>query len=142
LNGSEIQRACEAGLVKIDPFSAERIKVTGYQLSLGHEAVMRGDRLKVTEQSGFILGVGSLAVISSLETVVLPQWLMGRIVAHHGSGHELTVYSTTIDPGFKGNILVGVENKMQYLPLIKPGTPFATLELSLINVPPSSFLAS
>ena len=139
LNGYEIQTACERQLLKIEPFSSSLLTAAGYRLSCGEEAVLDGRLECFTKKRPLVLEPGTHALLSTQEIVSLPLWLLGKLNPHQASTLRHGLFTDapgTVDPGFQGGLIVGVQNRGMDAVRIAPGLPLVKLELCLLNMLP------
>lgn len=141
LNGYEIQRACEDQLLAITPFSPEHVTTSRYQLSCGEEALVNRRLLNFSKERPLKLKRSTSAILTTHEILSLPHWLFGKLeplaatlrlgLAINGVG--------TVDPGFRGRLLITVQNRSARPIEIVPGTPLVTIEFAFLNIPPVSW---
>lgn len=139
LNGHEIQRACEDKLLRIEPFDMASVYISGYRLSCGDEWLMEGQSRRFSGNESFALPPAATAVLSTLEIISLPLWLVGKLVPHQASMLRMGLHTdapSTIEPGFQGRLFVVAENRSARPVSLMPRMPLVTLELFLLNVHP------
>ncbi len=161
---SDIIAALAAGRIRIDPRPDERV-ISGVtvDLRLGHrfrvfsshtiafidlsgsrdqvnqavEKVM-GDEIYISEQETFVLHPGELALGVTLESITLPDdlvgWLDGRSsLARLGLMVHVTAHR--IDPGWSGNIVLEFFNSGKLPLALRPGMAIGAMSFETLSGP-------
>src|SRR6185295_18177841 len=94
----------------IDPFYKASLQGGSYDLHLGDEIVVNGDKFLVSTNTWLIPGKPILA--STFENVVIPYDCAAQIVGKSSIGRRFVqvTYAGWIDPGFRGNITIQLAN--------------------------------
>lgn len=141
LNGYEIQKANEKGLLIISPFSSKQLSIAGYTLSVGDYA-LSDTQLHLDADHPLELGPGKSAHIVTREFVGIPQGVVGRITTPRGSLSRLGLSLASMglfESGFFGSLVLTIVNWGPLTVLIEQGLNIALMEFVLINDPPSDW---
>lgn len=160
----DIVAALDAGRIVIDPRPDDRaVSGVSVDLRLGHrfrvfsshtipfidlsgtreqvnqsvEKVM-GDEIHITEQQTFVLHPGELALGITLESITLPDdlvgWLDGRSsLARLGLMVHVTAHR--IDPGWSGNIVLEFFNSGKLPLALRPGMAIGAMSFETLTGP-------
>jgi hypothetical protein len=82
LNGYEIQRACHADLLRIEPFVDRQLTWSGYILVCGEQALVDGHLVHLSGEDPLLLLPNAWAVVSTREVISMPPWLTGKLTPH------------------------------------------------------------
>ena len=161
---SDIIAALNGGRIGIEPHPEDRvISGVSVDLRLGHrfrvfsshtipfidlsgsreqvnqavEKVM-GDEIYITEDNTFVLHPGELALGITLESITLPDdlvgWLDGRSsLARLGLMVHVTAHR--IDPGWSGNIVLEFFNSGKLPLALRPGMPIGAMSFETLTAP-------
>ncbi len=134
LNGAEIRRAVELSLLGIDPHDNASFRAASYGLRVGEQLFIDGKAKPLIEGEPIRLEPGQLAVIASEEFLSLPPGILGRLVPVAGLDRlGISVAAGChIDPGFRGRLILPVENRSMHPFEIRRGTVIAAVEFALL----------
>lgn len=135
LNGFEIQKAYEKRALVIEPFAAEQLSLTSYELCVGDRAFVDQRELMLNEDGTIKIEPGVTAAIVTKEVIVMPGGLIGRIAPYYGASGIVTV-----DPGFRGSLIITVFNHRSRMLQLSRGDGIASLEFMLLSVPPLDWI--
>lgn len=131
--------AIDSGQVKIEPFDRGNIQPASYDLSVGSEAIVSSVRKKINlQESGFVeIGAGDLSIIVSEETITLDNQHVGRFGLRSKWARKGLVATTgpQIDPGFNGNLKVGITNLTNKKISLSHLDHFLTMEIHKLSQP-------
>ena len=136
--------ATEESLV-IDPFSNELTPV-GYDLRVGGTVATSNTvgRQKIIKGESITISPGATALITSLENVVMPKnrtlsaFIKSKVtMVSKGLSH----ISTTIDPDWRGNLLIAIHNHSTEKIKLSYGEPFCTV-VFIRNISPSTGISN
>jgi deoxycytidine triphosphate deaminase len=114
----------------IDPFDQNNLKPAGYELTVGDEYVLGGER-KVLAQAGEIrIPPFNVVVIKTRETINLPRFLIARWNirvkwAYHGL---LWVGGPQVDPGWVGHLFCPIYNLSDKEVVLRPDDRIALMD--------------
>jgi len=98
----------------IDPFDEnDLLKPAGYDLTVGYNASIRGERIALNENSPSLkIGPYEVAIIETQETLNMPAFLIGRWNIRVQRAYEglLWVGGAQVDPGFRGRLCCPIYN--------------------------------
>jgi deoxycytidine triphosphate deaminase len=137
LNDYEIKKSVEQGHLNIEPFDNNNVSCAGYNFTLGEEAMINNKHLKLSKSHPLKISRDSFALVISKEIIGIPIGLFGRIcpiISLERLGINL-FYSTHIDSGFIGRIVVSVQNNSMEDIVISPGYKIFSVEFCLLNIP-------
>jgi dCTP deaminase len=145
LSDFDLERLIKDGKLIVKPFDGETIRENGLDLRLSDEVARHNPRMGdgflvdpsnpktlgdeyVVERKpkGIIVPAGTQVLLSTLESVGLPNNLVGFIeLRSTWARHGLFIPPTIIDAGFAGTVTLGVFNGSRFPILLKPGVRFA-----------------
>ena len=137
LNGEDIERLVEKGVLRIEPFQASRVNVASYSLSLGGEALIDGKLIDAHDKP-FLLAPGSSAIIRTAELIGLPlAGLLARVMAWGGLIRLGLILGTgpTIRPGFWGHLTLFLTSSATHVVQLTPGMVIAEVEFVRFRLP-------
>ncbi len=114
----------------IDPFDPDKLKPAGYELTIGDEYVLGGEK-KVLASGGEIrIPPFNVVVIKTQETINLPRFLIARWNirvkwAYHGL---LWVGGPQVDPGWVGNLFCPIYNLSDKEVVLRPDDTIALMD--------------
>jgi dCTP deaminase len=111
LLSDKIRHYCEDfGL--IDPFDQASLRPAGYDLRVGSNYSIRGERYALNDAMSLEIGPYQVAIIETYETLNLPKFLIGRwnIRVQHAYKGLLWVGGAQVDPGFRGRLCCPIYN--------------------------------
>src|SRR6266403_2283197 len=96
----------------IDPFDGQRLKPAGYELTIGDEYVLGGDKKTLGTDGQIRIPSFNVVVIKTAETINLPRFLIARwnirvLWAYEGL---LWVGGPQVDPGWVGHLFCPLYN--------------------------------
>jgi len=146
LTDTDIARLCdpeqtgEDDLLSISPFSEESLTPVGYDLRVGSPyAISNASGLyELPEHQSLEIRPNSTALITTLESVRMPRsrtvaGLIESKVTKVSLG--LSHISTTVDPDWRGNLLIAIHNHSREKVSLKYGETFCTMVLLATNSP-------
>ncbi|MGC2403707.1 MAG: hypothetical protein WA510_28200 [Acidobacteriaceae bacterium] len=112
LLSDRIKYYCGDEFKLIDPFVEEFLCPAGYDLRVGFNYAIGGNRRALNYGESFTIGPYQVAVIQTLETLNIPEFLIGRWnirvkLAYKGL---LWVGGAQVDPGFRGRLACPIYN--------------------------------
>lgn len=109
----------------IHPFNAENLQPASYDLTLSEEYIIRD---KKDSSMTLILKPHSFILAASKERVELPSNVAADVKGRSSFGRKgIYVFNGYIDPGFCGNVTVGLYNASDETISIDAGTRFCQL---------------
>ncbi len=114
----------------IDPFDPNKLKPAGYELTIGDEYFLGGEK-KVLASAGEIrIPPFNVVVIKTQETINLPRFLIARWNirvkwAYHGL---LWVGGPQVDPGWVGNLFCPIYNLSDKEVVLRPDDRIAVMD--------------
>ena len=118
--------------IVIYPFDEDFLTPVGYDLRVGspYATSNQTKRKKISEGESLVIGPGSTALITTLEYIGMPKnrmvsALIESKVTKVSKG--LSHISTTVDPDWKGNLLIAVHNHSKNGIEMKYGESFCTV---------------
>ncbi|SRR6266567_429862 len=112
LLSDKIEHFCSGQFKLIDPFEKEYLRPAGYDLRVGRNYAIGKKRHALELGEKLTIGPYQVAVIQTLETLNLPEFLIGRwnirvSLAYRGL---LWVGGAQVDPGFRGRLSCPIYN--------------------------------
>lgn len=121
----------------VDPFSESQLQPASYDVALGDEFIMGGN--KRTLSLGMALFPGECALGVTKETVNCPDDIAIRVEGKSSIGRKFVLVHVTagfIDPGFRGKITLEIVNLSPDTFVLMPGMLIAQLSfIQLAGVP-------
>jgi deoxycytidine triphosphate deaminase len=138
---TESAESSEDSLV-ISPYSEDSLTPIGYDLRVGEEVATSDSstRKKLSEKDSFVISPGTTALITTLENIEMPKTrvLSGLIESKVTKvAQGLSHISTTVDPDWKGNLLVVLHNHSNEKIKLTYGESFCTI-VFIKNLSPST----
>ncbi len=111
LLSNRIKRYCDE-LELITPFDKDFLRPAGYDLRVGNNYSIRGERKALNEGMHLEIGPYQVAVIETYETLNIPKFLIARwnIRVKHAYKGLLWVGGAQVDPGFRGRLCCPIYN--------------------------------
>ena len=132
LTDTDIAALMKSGEIKIEPFEEECLTPVGYDLRVGDHAVSWRKRcdISVKEERQITIDPGDTVLLSVRERIQTSKKIAGTIhskvsLVSRGFSHV----STTVDPGWKGELTVLISNVRDIPLTLKFEQPFCTLVL-------------
>jgi deoxycytidine triphosphate deaminase len=144
LNGFEIEKAIEEGVLSITPFSRDSLCTTSYSLCIGNEALVSQTLVRINDSQGLVLRPREMAFVSTQEFLSMPFGLMGRVLPQHAftlRGIFVTV-PASVDPGYRGRLFLAITNHGAQVAELSEGEHMASIEFWLINMPPAEWCST
>jgi deoxycytidine triphosphate deaminase len=112
LLSDRIKYYCGDDFRLVDPFCEKFLRPAGYDLRVGFNYAIRGDKRSLNYGDKLIIGPYQVAIIQTLETLNIPDFLIGRwnirvALAYKGL---LWVGGAQVDPGFRGKLSCPIYN--------------------------------
>lgn len=145
LNDNEIRNLIASGELDIDPYTESSLSPASYDLSIGSFQSLnmldkhRSDCLQVDKQVDIYPGESFLA--SSVELLGLPDNIVGNIVGKSSTSRKgISMFSPGwIDPGFKGQLTMGMKNETYKTLTLKYGQKLWQVIFDTCNIPGQSY---
>lgn len=133
LTETEIRHFVGSGKLLIEPFSDARLQPTSYDLSLHHEAIVKGRRIMVDD--GLTIRPRSLVLLASKERVSMPRNLIAKLFLRSYLTRKglFPESQGRIEAGFRGNITFPVVNLGTEPIVITSRNRFASIEFNRLN---------
>ena len=114
----------------ISPFDEDNLKPARYLLTLGHEAVVGGETMHLSEEEPLIIAPHQVAIVRTREKLNLPRFLVARWNLTVGMVYTglLWVGALQVDPGWVGYLPCPIYNLSNDKVVIKPGEPLFTID--------------
>jgi len=126
----------------ISPFSNDSLTPVGYDLRVGETAAIstKSGRIQLVEGESFTIPASSTALVATLENIGMPRdrslsALIESKVTKVSKG--LSHISTTVDPDWKGNLLIAIHNHSSEKFKLSYGETFCTI-VFIKNLSPSN----
>jgi len=96
----------------ISPLDEDSLRPAGYDLRVGYNYSILGERKALNEGMHLEIGPYQVAVIETYETLNLPKFLIGRwnVRVKHAYKGLLWVGGAQVDPGFRGRLCCPIYN--------------------------------
>ena len=120
----------EKGEIKITDFEEKCLTPVGYDLRVGEFGFSWKKRhfLNVGKEREIVIEPGDTVLISTLEDVSISRAVAGTIHSKVSLvSYGFTHISTTVDPGWRGKMLIQIGNTRRIPLTLKYGDPFCTL---------------
>jgi deoxycytidine triphosphate deaminase len=114
----------------IDPFVEERLKPAGYELTVGDEYVLGGEKKSLSADGEIRIPSFNVVVIKTAETINLPRFLIARWNIRVKWAYEglLWVGGPQVDPGWVGHLFCPLYNLSDKVVVIRAGDPIAMID--------------
>lgn len=140
LTDKEIKEARESGELIIENFSEDCLQPASYDMRLGEEAITSSQRKKVNPQDKGLLTIpaGDFALVTTHERVKLMSRIAGHIGlrSHYARKGLILLSVPQIDPGFRGVLVLGLNNVNPSDVVIPHKEKFCTVEFYRLNEEP------
>lgn len=138
MTDGEIRSAVENGEMGISEFAEHCLQPASYDLRIGSAALRSGDEaeIDVVQAKSIALKAGQFALITTRESVRLPAHMAGHIgVRSYYTRKGLVLLSgLQIDPGWEGNLVLGVYNASPRRLILDYDATFSTVEFHRLAV--------
>jgi deoxycytidine triphosphate deaminase len=130
LLSDKIKKYCGEDCRLIYPFELENLKPAGYDLRVGSHYAKGEQIFTLKEWAGFDIEPYSVAVIETLETLNIPEFLIGRWNIRVTLAYEglLWVGGAQVDPGFRGRLSCPIYNLSAKKVSLTYGQPLAMID--------------
>ena len=139
LTDKDIKEVVKKGVIKIEPFDPSCIQPASYDFRVGEEGLTTGgkEKINVKEKGLMLLEPGDFGVVSSLETIDMPNDHSGRIGIRSFYSRQGLFAATgpQIDPGFRGKLFVTIINLSPNVISLPYKEKFVTIEFHRLNEP-------
>jgi len=114
----------------IRPFEKDRLKPAGYELTIGDEFVLEGERKELKKDGEIRIPSFSVVVVKTAETINLPRFLIARWNIRVRWAYEglLWVGGPQVDPGWVGNLFCPLYNLSDKPVVLRSGDPIALMD--------------
>jgi deoxycytidine triphosphate deaminase len=114
----------------IEPFEHSRLKPAGYELTIGDEFVLGGERKELNKDGEIRIPPFNVAVIKTAETINLPRFLIARWNVRVKWAYEglLWVGAAQVDPGWIGHLFCPIYNLSDRQVVVRAGDPIALMD--------------
>ncbi len=114
----------------IDPFKEESLKAAGYELSIGDEYVLGGERKELKNHGEIRIPPFNVVVIKTEETINLPRFLIARWNIRVSWAYQglLWVGGPQVDPGWVGHLFCPIYNLSDKKVVLRAGDPIALMD--------------
>jgi deoxycytidine triphosphate deaminase len=114
----------------IDPFIQENLKPAGYELTIGNEYVIGGERKELGRDGEIRIPPFNVVVIKTAETINLPRFLIARWNVRVRWAYEglLWVGGPQVDPGWVGHLFCPLYNLSNKDVVLRYGDPIALMD--------------
>lgn len=138
LTDIDIRNMMDKGTIKIINFEETCLTPVGYDLRVGELGFSWNKKrfVKIGEDGKIIVNPGDTVLVSTLEDVSVSKNIGGTIHSKVSLvSHGFTHISTTLDPGWKGKMLIQIGNNRRVPLALKYREPFCTLLLYKTETP-------
>jgi deoxycytidine triphosphate deaminase len=114
----------------IEPFTIDNLKPAGYELSIGDEYVLGGERKELNKDGEIRIPPFNVVVIKTAETINLPRFLIARWNVRVRWAYEglLWVGGPQVDPGWVGHLFCPLYNLSDKLVVLRAGDAIALMD--------------
>lgn len=114
----------------IDPYLEPNLKPAGYELSVGDEYVIGGERRDLKQDGEIRIRPFDVVVIKTTETINLPRFLIARWNVRVKWAYEglLWVGGPQVDPGWVGHLCCPLYNLSDKEVVLRAGDPIALMD--------------
>lgn len=117
----------------IDPFVCENLKPAGYEVTIGNEAMLQGEKYNLEDFTKVVrIPPYEVVILKTEETFNLPRFIVGRWnirVAYAYKG-LLWVGGVQIDPGYVGHLFCPIYNLSDKDVVLRRGVRIATIDFT------------
>jgi deoxycytidine triphosphate deaminase len=142
----EIKRACEVGLLKIDPFEENCVQSVSIDLRIGEKITIHSQTKKQTlslkENKYYFLQPNEIADVETLEYIGMPSCMLGILgsMTPLCANHIQLLYGAFCDPGYENTFMLSVKNLGFSAYKLASGAPFVTM--GIVFLPALSVVSS
>jgi deoxycytidine triphosphate deaminase len=114
----------------IEPFLKENLKPAGYELTIGDEYVIGGERKELNKDGEIRIPPFNVVVVKTAETINLPRFLIARWNVRVRWAYEglLWVGGPQVDPGWVGHLFCPLYNLSDKDVVLRAGDPIALMD--------------
>jgi deoxycytidine triphosphate deaminase len=114
----------------VDPFTEDNLKAAGYELTIGDEFVIGGNKKDLNKDGEIRIPPFNVVVIKTAETINLPRFLIARWNVRVKWAYEglLWVGAAQVDPGWVGHLFCPIYNLSAKEVVIRAGDPIALMD--------------
>src|SRR5579862_8857 len=129
LLSDEIKR-CVTKFHMIEPFEETLLKAAGYELTIGDEFILGGERKELKKDGEIRIRPFNVVVIKTAETINLPRFLIARWNVRVKWAYEglLWVGAAQVDPGWVGHLFCPIYNLSDKEVVVRAGDPIALMD--------------
>lgn len=129
LLSDEIKR-CVDTFKMIDPFAGKNLKPAGYELTVGDEYVLGGEKKQLGKDDEIRILPFNVVVIKTAETINLPRYLIARWNVRVKWAYEglLWVGGPQVDPGWVGHLFCPLYNLSDKTVVLRYGDSIALMD--------------
>jgi deoxycytidine triphosphate deaminase len=130
LRSDRIKHYCKENCKLIDPSDVEFLRPAGYDLRVGFHYAIGGEAKTLNYGETVTIGPYQVAVIQTLETLNIPEFLIGRWNIRVGLAYKglLWVGGAQVDPGFRGKLSCPIYNLSTQPVKLKCGDELAMID--------------
>ena len=114
LTDRQIQKACDAGDISIEPFGEGQVQPATYDLRVGEQGATTSTKklINIREEGYLLLKPGDFAIITVLEVLRLSPQYAARFGLRSKYARKGIIATTgpQIDPGYHGRLILGLTN--------------------------------
>ncbi len=121
---------CVQAFKMIWPFKPANLKPAGYELSIGDEYVLGGERKQLSKDGEIRIKPFNVVVVKTAETINLPRYLIARWNIRVKWAYEglLWVGGPQVDPGWVGNLFCPLYNLSNKEVVLRIDDPIALMD--------------
>jgi len=114
----------------IEPFEELNLKAAGYELTIGDEFILGGERRELKKDGDIRIPPFNVVVIKTAETINLPRYLIARWNVRVKWAYEglLWVGAAQVDPGWVGHLFCPIYNLSDREVVVRAGDPIALMD--------------
>jgi deoxycytidine triphosphate deaminase len=121
---------CVKSFQMIDPFEELNLKAAGYELTVGDEFILGGERKALGKDGEIRIPPFNVVVIKTAETINLPRYLIARWNVRVKWAYEglLWVGAAQVDPGWVGHLFCPIYNLSNNQVVLRADDPIALMD--------------
>lgn len=114
----------------IDPFQRPNLKPAGYELTVGDEYILDGQKSTLAEGGSIEIPSFQVAILKTAETLNIPRFLIGRWNVRVNWAYRglMWVGGPHVDPGWLGHLFCPIYNLSDKPVTITRGDPIAVMD--------------
>lgn len=152
LSDKDLKTALKDNKIRVNPYDPELIGPSGIDLRLGYQARIfkDSDKIKVlnpfeeygeaisqsleSKDGRLVIPPGEIVLATSLEKIEVPDDLGARLIPKNSFNRlGIFLFSGTIEPGFKGNLTLTIQNMGKMPVILYPGMPFCKVVFETLS---------